>query len=267
MPLTNVTSGDGTRIACESVGAGPAVVLIGTRAENAALANQLAARFRVTSYDQRGYGSSGDTPPYAVAREIEDLQAVLGTVDGPAGVYGASAAGALGLEAAAAGLVIEALAVYEVPYGIKTADEWCRYREELERLLDAGRRGDAFALFMTTAGSTADQIEQARRSPYWPECEAIAHTRRYGAEVLGDGQVPVDRLARVRCPVLILTGLGGDEHMTGLRAGVFEEASRCIAGAVPRSRTAVLATAQHEPDVSLLAAELATFFQEVLTTR
>jgi pimeloyl-ACP methyl ester carboxylesterase len=181
VPLKSVTSRDGTRIAYESVGAGPDVVLIGTRAGSAALAGGLADRFRVTSYDQRGYGDSGDTQPYAVAREIEDLEAVLSTVQGPAGVYGASAAGVLGLAAAAAGLPIGGLAVYEAPYGTKTAEEWSRYREELRELLAAGRRGDAFALFMRTAGSTDDQIEQARLSPYWPECAAIAHTRLYGA--------------------------------------------------------------------------------------
>lgn len=259
-----VTSRDGTSIACDSVGAGPDVVLIGTRAGNAALADQLADRFRVTSYDQRGYGDSGDTQPYAAAREIEDLDSVLRFINGSAAVFGASAAGALGLEAAAAGLAIGALAVYEVPYGIKTADGWSGYREELRQLLAAGRRGDAFALFMRTAGSTDAQIEQARRSTYWPECEAIAHTRLYGAELLGDDQVPVDRLVRIVCPVLVLTGRGGDENMTGLRRGAFEAAAHSIAGAIPHSRTATVDAAGHEPSAGPLAAELAPFFRDAL---
>lgn len=265
--MNHVISRDGTPIACESVGAGPDVVLIGTRAENAELAHQLADRFRVTTYDQRGYGDSGDTRPYAPTREIEDLDAVLRCANGPAGVFGASAAGALGLEAAAAGLTIGCLAVYEVPYGIKTRDEWCRYREELRQLLRAGRRGDAFALFMKAAGSTDAQIAHARQSTYWPQCEAIAHTRLYGAEVLGDCQVPVDRLSRIRCPVLVLTGSGADANMTELPPGTFDTAAESIAGAVRQARRASIDTAGHEPDAAALAAELAPFLLQALTPR
>lgn len=265
--MQHLTSLDGTPIACESAGAGPEVVLIGTRAQNARLADRLLDRFRVTTYDQRGYGDSGDLQPYTTTREIEDLDAVLGSLDGPAGVFGASAAGALGLEAAAAGLPIGSLAVYEVPYGIKTRDEWREYREELRRLLDAGRRGDAFAAFMRTAGSTEDQVARARQSAYWSECEAIAPTRLYGAEVLGDGQVPVDRLAEIRCPVLVLTGGGADANMTELKAGVFDSAADSIAAAVGDSRRATIECAGHEPDPTALARELAPFFLQAFPSR
>jgi pimeloyl-ACP methyl ester carboxylesterase len=265
--MNNVISRDGTSIACESTGVGPDVVLIGARAENALLAKQLAGQFRVTSYDQRGYGDSGDAQPYAVAREVEDLEAVLRFVGRTAGVYGASAAGALGLEAAAAGLPIGCLAVFEVPYGIKTREEWYAYRENLERHLAAGRRGDAFALFMKIAGSTDAQITQARQSKYWAQCEAIAHTRLYGAEILGDGQVPVDRLSRIGCPVLVLTGHGGDAHMTGLPQGVFHSAAESIAQAINQSQIATIDAGGHEPDPTVMAAELAPFFHHGLAER
>lgn len=259
-----VTSGDGTPIACDSVGTGPNAVLIGTRAENSALARELADQFRVTSYDQRGYGDSGDNQPYAVEREIEDLEAVLRYVDGPACLYGASAGGALGLEAVAAGLAVAGLAVYEVPYGIKSAHEWLAYREELEGLLAAGRRGDAFALFMKTAGSTEDQIAQARQSAHWPACESIAHTRLYGAEVLGDDQVPVDRLPRISCRVLVVTGREDDEHMTGLPKGAFRTAAESIVACVKRSERATIDASGHDPDAAVLAATVAPFFREAL---
>ena len=265
--MKHVTSQDGTPIACESVGAGPDVVLIGTRAENAPLARRLADQFRVTYYDQRGYGDSKDTQPYAAAREIEDLEAVLRSVGGRAGVFGASAAGALGLEAAAAGLPMGCLAVYEVPYGIKTRDEWHAYRECLRQHLEAGRRGDAFALFMKTAGSTDAQIEQARQSKYWPECEAIAHTRLYGAEVLGDDQVPVARLSQIRCPVLVLTGRGGDGNMTGLPLDVFRTAADSIAQVVEQSHRSTIDAGGHEPDPAVMAAELGPFFRHALVRR
>jgi pimeloyl-ACP methyl ester carboxylesterase len=259
-----VTSRDGTSIACESVGTGPDVVLIGTRAENAGLARELADQFRVTRYDQRGYADSGDIQPYAADREIEDLDAVLQYVGGPAGAYGASAGGALGLESAAAGLRVECLAVYEVPYGIKSAGEWLAYRQELKDLLAVGRRGDAFALFMKMAGSTEAQIAQSRESAHWPACEAIAHTRLYGAEVLGDDQVPVERLSRIGCQVLVVTGREGDEYMTGLPHGVFHAAAESIAKAVERSRRATIDTDGHDPDAAVLADELAPFFHEAL---
>ncbi len=261
-----VTSHDGTALACESIGAGPELVLIGTRGENAPLARSLADHFRVTTYDQRGYGESGDVQPYAVAREIEDLEAVLELAEGPVGVFGTSAAGALALEAAGAGLNIGGLAVFEVPYGIRTREEWRDYRASLARHFAAGRRGDAFALFMAVAGSTDAQIARARESAYWPQCEAIAHTRLYGAEVLGDGQVPTDRLSRVRCPLLVLTGRGGDENMSRLPDGAFDRAAASIARAVDDARVATIDSSGHEPDPAALATELVPFFRRVLAT-
>ena len=115
-----VTSKDGTRIAYERQGAGPAVVLVGgaavTRSENAGLAAELASRFTTYNYDRRGRGDSGDTQPYALAREIEDLEAVIAAAGGTAHLYGVSSGGALALEATAAGVPAGRVAVYEVPY-------------------------------------------------------------------------------------------------------------------------------------------------------
>ncbi|HEX8133411.1 MAG TPA: alpha/beta fold hydrolase, partial [Actinomycetes bacterium] len=130
--MPKVTSKDGTSIAYHRQGAGPAVVLVGGglvdpvtgragRWENAPLAAALAERFTVYNYDRRGRGDSGDTLPYAVDRELEDLQALLEEAGGSAFLYGVSSGGALALEAAAAGLPADRLAVYEVPYFV--ADE------------------------------------------------------------------------------------------------------------------------------------------------
>jgi pimeloyl-ACP methyl ester carboxylesterase len=153
--MKHVLSSDGTPIAYERSGEGPAVILVGglvDRTENMPLAQALAEHFTVYIYDQRGRGHSGDTQPYNVRREIEDLGAVIALAGGSAHVYGASAGGALGLEAAAAGLPIDRLAVYEVSYGITDGPEqWRQYISTLEGLIADGRRGDAFALFMRTA--------------------------------------------------------------------------------------------------------------------
>jgi alpha-beta hydrolase superfamily lysophospholipase len=171
-----VISKDGTSIAYDRRGSGRAVILTGGmtgRAETRPLAEELAAHFAVYNYDQRGRGESGDTAPYAVQREIEDLEAIIAAAGGSAYVYGEAAGGALLLEAAAAGAPIDKLAVYEVPYGFPgSAQEWLAYRATLEALLADGRRGDAFAHFMRNAGAPEEVIEAARSSPVWPQLEA-----------------------------------------------------------------------------------------------
>lgn len=162
------------------------------------------------------------------------------------------------------GAPIDALAVYEVPYGIRTAKEWHDYRHQLAALLDTDRRGDAFALFMEIAGSTQAQITAARQSPYWSQCEAIAHTRSYGAEVLGDDQVPTERLSRITCPVLALAGTKADAHMPLLPPDVFQRAAQTIADSVERGQWSRLDAVGHTPDPDLLAAELTPFFRQAL---
>lgn len=114
-----VTSKDGTSIAYQRAGTGPAVILVGggldDGSENAALVPELARHFTVVNYARRGRGDSGDTQPYAVEREIEDIDALISEAGGSAHLFGASSGGALALEAAAAGLAIDRIAVYEVP--------------------------------------------------------------------------------------------------------------------------------------------------------
>ena len=135
--MDRVTSKDGTSIAYDRHGSGPAVILVGgafvDRSENAPLATELAARFSVYNYDRRGRGDSGDTQPYALEREIEDIQALIAEAGGSAHLYGISSGGALALEAAAAGIAVDRLAVYEVPYNM-AEDGPQRHREYVEQL-------------------------------------------------------------------------------------------------------------------------------------
>jgi len=121
MNATNrVTSKDGTAIAYERRGRGPALILVGggldDGSENAPLASKLAQHFTVYNYQRRGRGGSGDTPPYAVEREVEDIAALIARAGGTADLYGVSSGGALVLEAAHAGVAANKLAVYAVPY-------------------------------------------------------------------------------------------------------------------------------------------------------
>ena len=173
--MTNhVTSKDGTPIAYACQGSGPAVILVGggldDGSENVPLATELARHFTVYNYARRGRGDSGDTLPYSVEREIEDIEALIAEAGGSAHLVGVSTGGALVLEAAAAGIASDKLAVYDVPYNM--ADDWPQrwrgYTEELGQLLAEGRRGDALELFMRLVGSSEEDIVGAMNSPFWP---------------------------------------------------------------------------------------------------
>ena len=125
--MSQATSRDGTAIAFDRMGEGPPLVLVDGALSHRGLgpmrglADALAADFAVYRYDRRGRGESGDTAPYAVAREVEDLEAVIAQAGGAAAVFGISSGGALALEAAASGLPATRLALYEPPYGVEPA--------------------------------------------------------------------------------------------------------------------------------------------------
>ncbi|MFB4310232.1 alpha/beta fold hydrolase [Actinomadura sp. GTD37] len=214
--METVYSKDGTRIAFDRTGAGPALVLVGgalnDRGSGAALAALLAGRHTVLAYDRRGRGDSGDTPPYSVDREIEDLAAVLGAAGGSAAVYGMSSGAVLALRAAARGLPVTRLALFEPPFHTGHDDRLTRsraYNTELTGLLADGRRGDALALFMGGVGMPAEMIAQARNAPVWPALEALAPTLAYDSAVMDDaggGAIPTALIERVTAPALVMDG-------------------------------------------------------------
>jgi pimeloyl-ACP methyl ester carboxylesterase len=266
--MNRVTSKDGTSIAYDRQGDGPAVILVGGAiddgSENAPLATELATRFTVYNYARRGRGDSGDTLPYAVEREIEDLEALIAEAGGSAHLYGVSSGGALGLEAAAAGIAVDTLAVYEVPYNL--ADDgphWHRGDgEKVEALLAEGRRGDVVELFMRTVGSSEEDIAGARTSPMWPGLEAIAHTLAYDAACVGDGHPPTARLATITRPTLVATGGGSpDSHAGGLPPGFFEQAADAIAAAIPQAERLTFEGQGHVADPKAVAPVLERFFR------
>jgi Alpha/beta hydrolase family len=268
--VPRVTSKDGTSIAYDRQGSGPAVILIGggldDGSENAPLVPELAERFTVYNYARRGRGDSGDTLPYALEREFEDLHALIDQAGGSAHLYGVSSGGALAIEATAAGLAVDRLAVYDVPYLVAddAARRWRRYVEELRAVLAEDRRGDALELFMRLAGSSEEEIAGARSSPYWPGLEGIAHTLAYDAACIGsDGRPPTDRLAAITRPTLALTGgVSPDAQagMGGLPADFFDRAADAIAAAVPRAERLTLAGQGHVADPKAVAGVLERFF-------
>jgi pimeloyl-ACP methyl ester carboxylesterase len=264
--MDRVTSKDGTSIAYERNGGGPAVILVGgatvDRSDNASLATELAEQFTVYNYDRRGRGDSGDTLPYALEREIEDIDALLAEAGGSAHLYGASSGGALALEAAAAGLAIDKLAVYEVPYDVAddAPQRQRQYAEKLDALLAEGRRGDAFELFMRLAGTPEEMIAGAKSSPMWPGLEAIAHTLAYDAACMGNGQPPTARLATITQPTLVATGGASPDSFVGGGGDFFEQAAAAIAASIPGAERQTVEGQTHMVDPKALAPVLARFF-------
>jgi pimeloyl-ACP methyl ester carboxylesterase len=256
--VPTVTSADGTTIAFDRAGDGPLVILINAgptdRTVNAPFVDLLAPRFTVLNYDRRGRGQSGDTPPYAVDREYEDLAAVIDAAGGSAALFGNSGGGILALEAAARGLPITKLAVWEPPIAIDGSRPPVPrgYREQLAGLLAAGRRGDMVELFLTQAvGMPAEVVAPMRQSPFWPSMEAVAHALVYDAMIVGDFSLPAGRVAEIKVPTLVLDG-GQTPRLSA--------AAQAVADALPDARRHTLQGQPHNVDPAALAPALVAFF-------
>jgi len=246
--MSKVLSKDGTAIAFDRSGQGPALILvtgaIATRADAASLAASLSPHFTVFAYDRRGRGDSGDTPPYAVEREVEDLDALIDEAGGSAFVFGHSSGAVLALEAARLlPTKIAKLALYEPPFRVdgSRAPAPVDFLERLNGLLAAGRRGDAVELFQTVVGIPPEMIAQFRRSPIWLGMEAVAHTLAYDVTIMGDTQrgspLPLRKWASVTVPTLVMDGtlfLGREENHAWMRHGA-DELSRVLPDAQRRT--------------------------------
>jgi pimeloyl-ACP methyl ester carboxylesterase len=256
--MDTVTSRDGTTLAYDRLGDGPPVVLVSggsvDRTSNAGLAEQLADTHRVYNYDRRGRGDSGDTPPYAIEREVEDIAAVLEVAGGSAHLYGSSSGGGLAMHAAAAGLPVRRLALWEPPYNVNgrpdlPADTASVYRE----LVEAGRRGDAAEYFMAkVVGMPPEFVAQARQAPWWAQQEAIAHTLAYDATIMGDYTLPVDVAKAITVPTLIVVG--------GASFGFMRETADALAELIPNAQVVAVEGQAHNVDPAALAPVLKRFF-------
>ncbi len=215
---STVVSRDGTKIAVNRYGSGPSIVLVGgaftDRRALAPLAQALAPYCTVLAYDRRGRGGSGDTPPYAPDREIEDLAAVIAAAGGPTCVFGHSSGAGLAVLAAADGVAISGLAVYEAPYMVDRGDplppaDLAGRMTELSAA--AGRRGEAVEYWMTRViRMPAEAVTQMRAGPMWPGLEAVVHTAAYDAAIMADQErgdaLPTAWATQVTTPTLIMDG-------------------------------------------------------------
>ncbi len=259
--MKTIQSADDTTIAFDQLGKGPALILVAgalnTRASSS-LAARLVPHFTVFVYDRRGRGESGDAAPYAVEREVEDIDALITEAGGSAFLFGHSSGGALALEAALqlGGEKVKKLAIYEVPYNDdrEFQQAWRAYIQQLTELLAANRRGDAVALFMQYVGMPAGQIEGMRHSPSWPSLEAIAPTLAYDhTAILGeDVSVPIERAAQVRVPTLLMNGSASFPFMY--------ETARMLSQAIPHAQLRTLEGQDHGPAGDVLAPVLEKFF-------
>ncbi|GIT79397.1 alpha/beta hydrolase [Leifsonia sp. LS1] len=234
--MATVTSADGTHIAYETAGAGPAMVLVdGASCHRASgpmrpIAAALARRLTAVAYDRRGRGESGDTLPFAVGREIEDIAALIDAIGGPVTLFGISSGGALALTAAAAlgPELVDALVVYEPPYVPEGAQEPAQaYTAALHDALARGDRDAAVELFFRRVGVPEDQLAGLRQSPFWSGTVGLAPTLAYDDAALGDSLVPDEVVAALRVPVL---GLAGGATPEFLRYGAATIAAEAVDG-------------------------------------
>jgi len=263
--LSTVRSKDGTTIAFDRVGGGAPVILVGGAIQHRALdartgelAALLADQFNVYRYDRRGRGQSGDTQPYTVEREIEDLDALIGEAGGSAAVYGESSGGNLVLEGSARGLAITRIAVWEPNVLVDDSrpplpSDYVRWLRELS---SSGRRGDAVEYFLTTAVSMpAEFVTPMRQTVMWAGMEAVAHTLAYDGMVVGDSMsgTPAagERWRGLEVPTLVIDGGQTPWMSTGADA---------LANSLARAQRHTLSGQEHDVAAAPVAAVLSEFF-------
>jgi pimeloyl-ACP methyl ester carboxylesterase len=256
--METVRSADGTTIAFDRLGDGPPVVLVcgGSvdRSDDAPLAERLASSFTVFNYDRRGRGDSGDTPPYAIEREVEDARAMIDAAGGEANLWGSSSGAALALICAEQGLPISKLALWEPPY---IPDGFPKppsdQVEQYETMVAEDRRGDAVEYFMSkVVGMPPEFVAGARSQPWWAKTEALAHTLAYDARIMGDYTIPLERAASVKVPTAVFAG-GAD--MPWMR-----DTAAAPADALPNGEARFLDGQGHDVDLAVLARALEGFF-------
>lgn len=268
--MYSVTSRDSTKIAYDKVGQGPALILVAGAFSyrkfpgQVQLANILSKHFTVYNYDRRGRGDSGDTQPYAIEREIEDLQSMIDEAGGSAHVYGLSSGAVLALQAAARGGNITKLALHEPPFVVDAADPKPPndFVLQVSELIAANRRAETIKYFMTKGmGAPSFVVSLMRIMPgVWSKLMAVAHTLPYDAalleEYMGGKSLPADLWSTVTIPTLVLEGT---ESPAALRHGAL-----ALAGVLPNARLQSKKGLGHTKKLNtkLIASELAAFFMD-----
>jgi pimeloyl-ACP methyl ester carboxylesterase len=261
--VNTLSSPDGTTIAYDKRGEGPPLVLVDgaltvhSSGSGQELARLLVPHFTVYGFDRRGRGESGDTLPYAVDREIDDIEALIDGAGGPAFLYGHSSGGPLAMRTAIRlGSKVSKLAMYEPPYNNDPSaqESWSQYLRQLAETLAEGRRGDALALFMRFVDTPVEQIDDMRGAPFWPAIEAVAPTLAYDhAAILGEPwSAPTELAARVSVPALVMAGDASFPFMP--------DTARVLSQAIPQGQLRILERQTHQVSPDVLAPVLVEFF-------
>jgi pimeloyl-ACP methyl ester carboxylesterase len=258
--MVTVISKDGTRIAYNKKGSGPALIVVGGALSSSELPytellDHLSEHFTVYNYDRRGRGQSGDTAPYSVEREIEDLEALIDQAGGSVLLYGHSSGAALSLETALKlGNKIKKLVLYEVPYASdeKALEAWIDYGKKLSGLLAKKQHADAVALFMKLTGMPDEQLEHMRQAPFWHIFESVAPTLAYDYAVVGEDGIPTERASHITMPTLILYGKDSFPFMASV--------AKTLHKVIPDSQLDALEGQTHNPLPQVLVPVLQKFF-------
>jgi pimeloyl-ACP methyl ester carboxylesterase len=263
--MATVTSNDSTQIGYDSVGSGPPLILVAGATQYRAMDQTTPELARlvaegghaVFNYDRRGRGESGDTLPYAVEREIEDIEALVAAAGGEASLFGMSSGAVLAAEAAARGVAVTKLVMYEPPMLLDDSgpEPDLSYVERIEGLARDGD-GDAMAYFMSSVvDMPAEQVEGFRQSPAWAGFAAVEHTLAYDGRIMepfGRGEpIPPGRWAAALAPALAIAGGDSPEWM--------QNAARAAAEALPNGEARILPGQTHQFDPKVLAPELLEF--------
>jgi pimeloyl-ACP methyl ester carboxylesterase len=260
-----VLSKDGTAIAFDRTGHGAAVILIDGAlcyrgmGQSGKLANLMAQHFTVFTYDRRGRGASGDTAPYAVEREVEDIEALLSEAGGTAFVWGMSSGAVLALEAANRLKGIKKLALYEPPFIVDnsrstTEYDWVRIGEAIA----TDRRSDAVRIFLKSVGLPGFFIALMRLMPVWSKLQAIAHTLPYDGAIVRDNQrgkpLPSGRWASITVPALVMDGGNSPAWM--------RHGNKSLASLLPNAQYRSLEGQTHMLNPKVHAPRLVEFFKD-----
>jgi pimeloyl-ACP methyl ester carboxylesterase len=248
------------------------------------LVGLLDEHFTVINYDRRGRGDSGDIQPYAVEREIEDIESLVDEAGGAAYLYGISSGAVLALEAAASlSTKVKKLAMFEPPFILDDSRPPVAsdYVDSLNSAIAAGRPGDAVEIFMTKAilippefvemmrnppppgpdsvPPADNDADGAMQPPSWADMEKVAHTLVYDAAVMGDTQsgkpLPPDRIKRwssATMPTLVMTG--------GESEPFFHNTAKVLVELLPNASHRLIEGQSHAVAPKALAPVLIDFF-------
>ena len=258
--MKKLTSKDGTDIAYDVSGSGQPLVLVSgalsyrTHPTVAKTVEVFGSQFKVYSYDRRGRGDSGDTLPYSVGREVDDIEGLIDEAGGTVFLHGHSSGAALALEATLRlGKKVKKLSMYEAPYNVdeEAVKESQEHARDINKLLGANRRADAMVSFLKMTGMPEEAITGMKQTPEWAMLEALAPTMAYDFTIVG-GLIPKERAAGITVPTLVMYGSAGLPFM--------RKAAEILSTAIPNAELRSVEGQNHGVDPKVLLPILTAFF-------